>query len=535
MISITPNLRAIKPLTKYMEKRVRMYGRQRFANTLTRNSSNQKTITLWWTPYSSELVEIYFNDIRMIDGYTIEGNLITFTDILNGKIDIIDDRVFPDMKEKWLILSIKNLLHGTDLDNTSFGTDRRPEYQIAQHCRPVAMTQGAIGFCRPGIDTDTLIYCSYYGMYGRDTITYAIKTDMGQYSDYRCIDIRVRDPNYIPTIRLCPVSKESRPMKVNGQVVDIVPNGTYQIYGESEVNTEIHLPNKTKPDEKTEYHFVIQGKDENGDWFELTEYFDPEEYTLTVPNNNEDFVVTFVGESVEFGFENAVRISIVALKNSPEPITITLVNHERELDLFSGTIYSSGVITEQLPISIVPGSAVVLDKDVNGMYVPPIVYPPVIPVYPPIDPENPDAVLEPIPPDPDIIIEPLPPEPDPAMWELVGEPIGIDGVNLNTTFTSPFFETRVVRATLNASLSVPEALYDPIAKTIRETVYDVSHVFEGSFTTSEDSADREVEKEADSEFPLIAGGFYWGSADPYSPMYLADEHRYYYKLNWTIT
>lgn len=502
MISITPNLRFVKPLTKYTEKRIRMFGRQRFADTYTKTGSNQKVIVLPWTPDSADNLEIYLDSVRLIDNYTVSGATVTLNTAMNGRLDFVSDKVFPDMGEKWLVLPIENLLHSDDTDNTAYGTDRREGPQVATHAKPICITQGAIGFCRPGADNDTLLYCSYYGMFGRDSVTFAIKTDMGQLSDYRCIDIRVRDPNYIPEIRLCAVSAVAKPIKANGVVVDIVPDGNYQIYGAISTGQGIQLPNKVTDDELTEYHFIVQGKDENGDWFELTEYFDPDEYTLTVPDDNDDFAISYVGTSELFGFENAVRISLTAKKNTQTPLTIKLRANER--DLFTANIFSSGVHdTLSVVRSIVPGYELVLNRNPDGL------------VFPP-DPQN----------DPEI-------DDDFSRWNLRGEWISGGGLELTTEYQTPYFETRNVQAELNASVSIPFAFYDPVTQLFQETEWDVSKDIKGSFTTAEGEDDIVV-VEPDSEIQLTEAGFFWSAPDPYSPMYKGEGITFFYRNHWRI-
>jgi hypothetical protein len=339
-------------------------------------------------------------------------------------------------------------------------------------------------------------------MFGRDSVTFAIKTDMGQLSDYRCIDIRVRDPNYIPEIRLCAVSAVAKPIKANNAVVDIVPNGNYQIYGAISTGQGIQLPNKLTDDELTEYHFIVQGKDENGDWFELTEYFDPDEYTLTVPTNNEDFAISYVGTSELFGFDNAVRISLTAKKNTQTPLTIKLRANNR--DLFTCNIFSSGVHdTQDLVRSVVPGYTMVLNRNPDGLTFPP-------------DPDN----------NPEI-------DDDFSLWQLRGEWISGSGVELTTEYTTPYFETRNVQAVINAAVSVPFALYDPITQLFQETEWDVSININGSFKTVE-GGESVVTVDPDSEIQLTAPGFFWSSPSEYSPMYKGDGTMFYYRNHWRI-
>lgn len=359
MIAITPNLRNIKPLSKYMALRIRMFGRQRFAKTFSQSGSNMTLITLPFTPASAELLEIYHDGIRMLEGYTVSGNKVTFSKSVMGKLEFVDDDVFADMSEKWLQIPANNLLHYDNTSESAYGTDRRDGQNVAVHAKPVCITQGAIGFCRPSNDGESLLYCSYYGMYGRDSVTYAIKTDLGQLSDFRCIDIRVRDPNYIPTMRLAVISSESSPVKANGEVKDIEGGTDYQLYGAISTSQSIQLPNRTAEPELKEYHFVIQGSDENGDWFEPEEYFEPDSYKVTL-TGAEGFTVTYQGTGKDYGFENAFMFSVMCERNPGDVLNVVFEYDGTQL--FKGTVELAAAKPVNSLEKTVVSSSLVLDN-----------------------------------------------------------------------------------------------------------------------------------------------------------------------------
>lgn len=488
MISITPNLRNVKPASKYMEKRVRMLGRGRLANEFNRSGSNIRSLALSWVPASKDLLEVYHNGIRMLDGWTLSGSNVNFTRALNGTFKVIDDTQLIDPGEKWLKIDIKNLLHYDDLDFTSYGTDRREGQHVAVHCRPVAITQGGIGYVRPSPDNQELWYSSNYGLFGRDSITYAIQADNGQLSDYRCIDIRVRDPNYIPTIRMCAVSTLSAPVKVNDKVVDIGPaDGTYQVYGETLKDGIMQLPNKTSVDEIQEFHFIIQGKDENGDWFELEEYFEPDEYVLAYPKEHADFVVTQFGDASGFGFTNAYRLSISCLRNTTVPFTVTLTTSDGN-QLFSAQIVSSGV-TEQQPYKLNDTERILtFDQNVDGV-------------------------------DPDKVI---------AKYTFNS---WVDRMRMSVEWTNEVAELRNTKAKYTAQLDLVKPYYDPALKRQVPPITMVEREWTGTFDTREPNAVTVLDQEIEI---LPEKLFVWESNDQFSPMALIGPHTYTIENVWTI-
>jgi len=467
MIAETPNLRFVKPLSKYMELRIRMFGRQRFAKTFNTQGSNINQVVLPFAPDNPSSLEIYNDSIRVVDGYQVNGTTVKFDAPLKGRLEFVEDDQFPDMNEKWLVIPANNLLHSDDTTLTAYGTDRREGPQVATHAKPICITQGAIGFCRPNADGDQLIYCPYYGMYGRDSVTYAIKTDMGQLSDFRCIDIRVRDPNYIPTMRMAVIGADSNPVKVGGDVVDIEANGEYQIYGEILTGGSIQLPNPLD-DELKEYQFVIQGKDENGDWFGPDEYFDPGTFEVRAADND-GFTVVYSGDASEIGVEDAWLLTITA-KRTGETLPVSFVYMGQTL--FTGTIRSNiPKPLDTFPLAPVD-PVVTLDKGGD----------------------------------------------ESVKWTFNDDWISKTGVSFKTKWTNPSFETRDVSAQLKADLLFD--LYNPANKVQGFTV-TFDRTFEGAFTTAEDSKENLVVQPEDTT-QFLATGRYWKTSDQFSDWYRGD-------------
>ncbi|MND37647.1 hypothetical protein D3C80_283380 [compost metagenome] len=471
MIALTPNLRLIKPLSRYMELRIRMYGRQRIARSFESNRSNQSSVVLPFTPYSPANVEIYLDGVRMVGGYTIAGNTVTFVPTVSGKLTFTEDDDFPNMNDKWLVVPTPALLHSEDTKESGYGTDRRIGPLVATKAKPICITQGVLGFCRPSADGDQLLYCPYYGIYGRDSITYAIKSDLGQLSDYRCIDIRVRDPSYIPTVRLCALSMDASPVKADGEVFDITPDGFWQIYGEIRTGATIQLPNIVD-EAMREFHFVIQGQDENGDWFELSEYFDPEDYNLNVVGAI-GTTVTYVGPADAYGHANAVLISLMCdMKGSQATVNLTINGNQ---SLFTGRIYSNAITSLSALKPVIANEKVTLNPGVAA----------------------PDQVLS---------------------WAYNPSWISDTGINLGTTWTNSYNETRPAPAVIEADVTLP-VLYDPVTKANKTFVIDVNGTYTGSFTTDADEANNVVVMPENKTVSVGDDKYYWLDSDPFSVVY----------------
>lgn len=488
MMAQNPNLRALKPLSKYMELRVRMIGRQRLALEHTTNGFNQVTVQLPFTPDSAEMLEIYLDDIRVIGGYTINKNVVTFSPAKSGRLTFVSDTQLVDPNLKWLEIPALNLIQSNDFSNAAYGTDRREQHQVATFTRAIAITQGGLGFARPNEDNSKLLFCSYYGRYGRDTITYALLTDAGQLSDYRCIDIRVRNPNYIPPIRIQAISAVSKPLKVNGVITDIVPDGEYQMYGEA-FGGKIELPNVPTLDENNEYHFVIQGKDEEGKWFELTEYFEPDEYQIVL-THGDDFVITQQGSTLEWGFENGERLSVMCKQSATNTLGVSLLKDGKSI--FNVDIVGRG--PELLAVTDVKRELIDETFTYNN------------------DPDgtNPNVT-----------------------WEVDSEETSPYGIVTTTSFQNPLYESHRTELDFKGTVVFEKPLYDPITQTFTQAEFNVDKVISGTFITAEETEDKDVIV-ADSHVDLLHKTMLWESADIWSPMFVYEVLTFTYTNKWYI-
>ena len=477
MISQNPNLRFVKPLSKYMDLKVRMVGRQRFAVTHSVSGSNITNVTLPFVPHNIHTVEIYLGGSRVVGGYTIVGQNVTFSPALSGSLEFISDDIFANMEEKWLVIPTPNLIQSNDADTSAYGSDRRAGQNIATKAHPICITQGAIGFCRPSNDGEQLLYSSYYGQFGRDTITYAIMTDMGQLSDYRCVDIRVRDPAYTPPIRLGCVSAVSSPVKIGDNVVDITPNGQYQIYGDVRTGGSILLPNPKDLTPK-EFHFIVQGLDEVNEWLPLDEYFDPGQITIEL-SATEGFTLTHQGTGSAMFPDDYVLSFMCTRLGGTQTVVVKLGN----TPIFTGTITPNHV--SAIDPSYLEVRNPVLTLDEGGDSTP--------------------------------------------VWTYNSDWAAKLGINLIMDWSNPVFETRNVSAKANIDYYLD--LYDPVAE-LQGRIWPYEQIAYGSFTTAENPLENEV-VHPENGTTVLANGLFWENSDPFSPMFRGNLE-VYHKYQWRI-
>lgn len=193
MIALNPDLRLIKPNAKTLTVISRIAGRERIAFRMKVLGNNIKTFKMNFQAPCWEWVEVYLNGRRMLTGYTIAAQQMTFTIPVSGRIDLICDNEDPTDFE-WCEIPIKNMISSSEVVDSAYGTDRRVGPDILQRVVPVVIMQPTAGFCRTNIYFDTLLYCPLKGYEGPDSITYAILNDSGQLSEPKCINVTVELP-----------------------------------------------------------------------------------------------------------------------------------------------------------------------------------------------------------------------------------------------------------------------------------------------------------------------------------------------------
>lgn len=499
MIAINPNLRALKPLSKYLEKRVRMNGRQRLANEQSTSGNNIRRVKLSFVPFGSETLEIYHDGSRLFDGWRILGPQydpisqttsiaeVEFDPAINGRLDFIDDTTWIDYSQKWLQVDIVNLLHPDDLANTAFGTDRREEHNVATFCTPVVITQGGIGFCRLSDDRKSLLYSSYYGHFGRDSITYAIRADNGQLSDYRCIDIRVRNPNFVPEMRMGIADNKGRFFRLNGEVKQGEVGNAFKVVDFVPTGGTIELPNKDKEDAVTQYHLIFQGKDEDGEWYHFSEFFEPDQYEFAFDRENPDYAVRYEGIADALGIVNSNVVTLDCSQTDSSRLTFTIKFLEKEI--FRATLNGRGTSeVETVARSLEPGHSIAFNPDPNN-------------VNPFVD------------------------------WTPT-EQVTAEGLTVDSVFSSPTTGNHQVEVDFKGQISI-KTYWNPVESKETQTLFDISKKYRGTFHVTPNHESDDVHADVDP-LVIMPRQFVWTTDDPFSKQIILPEILYTYTNNWRI-
>lgn len=483
-------MRNIKPLSHYMSKKVRMYGRARGENTFS-ISGSLTFVTLPWDVASADLLEVYYNGSRQLDNWSVSNNRVTFAQTMTGQLDFVEDAVAAD-SDKWLQLDIENLVHYDDTENSAYGTDRRSGPKVAQFFRPLVMVRPGIGFCRPSDDNQSLLYSNFYLRYGRDSVTYAIRGDDGQMSDLRCIDIRVKDPDYIPSMRLGIVSQVPISLKVNDQLyTKTTETLAYEIICYVYDGDTITVQNRTG-NAPLVLHTFIQGKDEDGDWFEPTEYFDDGEYVFDFNNTitytdddgntvspavltSDQFTKVLQGDTTDFGFEEGERLDISCTEETTAKAQIVFGSNRLKKSLLTVTVTAPG-------ISNAPAL-------VMGPQVPSIALDP--------NPYSNAGVF---------------------MWQQSDDVTASSSlISVKTIYGSD--QTGALGADMQVvgSVTLASTYYNPAISAYIDQEFDYSQRIHGVITMESDGVG--TSEFSDTVLDVVPGTFVWETNDPFSPMY----------------
>lgn len=168
------------------------------ANHYSINALDTTTITLPWTPMVKAWVEIYLDGIRIIDittdfelnynPYTIEENVITFTDSITGLVDVYTDTTIDPWVRPANIILMDNIQGG---DTTATQPDQT---YAATWCEPVVCAQPYNGYAKLSDDRKSIIYVPNQFFVGGDSFSYALMSQRGQLSKPVCIYITVAPP-----------------------------------------------------------------------------------------------------------------------------------------------------------------------------------------------------------------------------------------------------------------------------------------------------------------------------------------------------
>ena len=119
MIALNPDLRLIKPTARTLTITSRIEGRERVAFTLKVLGNNIKTFRMNFLPICVDWVEVYLNGRRMLTGYSIAGQQLTFDVPHSGRVDVVCDNNDPTEFE-WTEISIKNMISYTSLVDANY-------------------------------------------------------------------------------------------------------------------------------------------------------------------------------------------------------------------------------------------------------------------------------------------------------------------------------------------------------------------------------------------------------------------------------
>ena len=330
MTTRIPNLRNVKPAIQYRNERCRIFGRERIANETSRSVHNAKVIPVGMKVECAEMLEVYKNNLRLLEGYTVNGDTVVFPEFQEGEFTFVMDTTVIDPGEKFLRISFKELIDHKSTTDAAYTTDRRTTTpDIKTRVTPVVMIRPTIGWCRPDTYGESLLYCPLFGMYGRDAITYALRTDGGQLSEFRCINIRVLDPNYVPDVRGLLVFREATWFKINNEehFTEIQEGNEFAQIITKDLTNVMTPPNIKTLSEQQQVTLIIQLKDELGDWYDLSEFYEPEEFELEVTGTDRYRVDLAYTETGLPG--NMVQITMDRMKTENIGIRLSCMGKER--------------------------------------------------------------------------------------------------------------------------------------------------------------------------------------------------------------
>jgi len=147
-------------------------------------------ITLPFTPLCTELTEVYENGQRRINPrlekkaggttfseYNVFGNNIIFERSISGDIKIVcETQPYPEYNVFTILI-----------DNTQGYLSAG----VSLFHEPIVMNEPANGYCRLSFDRKELVYQPKLGFTGRDSFSYTLINNQGQYGKPKCIYITV--------------------------------------------------------------------------------------------------------------------------------------------------------------------------------------------------------------------------------------------------------------------------------------------------------------------------------------------------------
>lgn len=186
------NRRIVIPFLEDIEitvpKNTKTYNRQEEVFSLT--TADVYQIELPFIPLCTELTEVYQNGTRRINPrveqtaggtnyaeYNVFGNFINFQNAISGDIKVVcETRPYPEYNVN--VMQIDN-----NQGYLSAG--------ISLFHEPVVVTQPDNGYARLSFDRKELVYLPKLGFTGKDTFSYTLINNQGQYGRTKCVYITV--------------------------------------------------------------------------------------------------------------------------------------------------------------------------------------------------------------------------------------------------------------------------------------------------------------------------------------------------------
>lgn len=195
------NQRVIVPFVSELNIQVPVFAGDsiRYENTFSYQSSGAtRKITLPWTPVAADWLEVYANDVRVINpvvqsqsgGYRHEvydvvgADVLFYADESRSLKFVCDSKMCPSMDTAYHI----------DVTNPqgSNAVDLRPgDLYAATNCTPVVIMQPQNGYARLSDDQRSILYVPKSGFKGGDSFSYTLMTQHGQIGVPKCIYIKV--------------------------------------------------------------------------------------------------------------------------------------------------------------------------------------------------------------------------------------------------------------------------------------------------------------------------------------------------------
>lgn len=217
-------------------------GTERLANVVTGTLNNQTEFALPFRPLSVDWVEVYINQLRVInpvyltrhtaavptEAYTFRNGNIVFSQPQTGSITVISDTIVNPLPETTANVSLQGLIiefdniqsydrfeqrftpyryavgyDGNTVNSQGWSnTQLRARVGVALYSEPIVLRQPDWGYVRVTQNRRNLLYVPPRNFRGNDSFSYTMITQHGQIGPPRCIRIEVVQPSPPRTLTL---------------------------------------------------------------------------------------------------------------------------------------------------------------------------------------------------------------------------------------------------------------------------------------------------------------------------------------------